>query len=144
MLASLLAGMAFGNSDVGAVHCLAESIGSLYETPHGVANAVFLPYVMESNLLAARDKYASVAAAVGLEFPGKDEAASALISKIKNLSRSLSIPSFQDLGIPESDFAAIAKKSSAKCFAFSNSLCRADGTINVYNFYIFYKIDINT
>ncbi len=111
MLGSLLAGMAFGNSDVGAVHCLAESIGSLYDTPHGVANAVFLPYVMEFNLPAARDKYASVAAAVGLESPGKDEAASALISKIKNLSRSLSIPSFQDLGIPESDFAAIAKKS---------------------------------
>ena len=111
MLGSLLAGMAFGNSDVGAVHCLAESIGSLYDTPHGVANAVFLPYVMEFNLSDARDKYAAVAAAVGLEPPDKDEAAGLLIRKIKDLSRSLSIPSFQDLGIPECDFGTIAKKS---------------------------------
>ena len=43
MLASLIAGMAFSNADVGAVHCLAEAIGGLYDTPHGVANAVFLP-----------------------------------------------------------------------------------------------------
>jgi alcohol dehydrogenase len=62
---SLLAGMAFGNSDVGAVHCLAESVGSLYDTPHGLANAVFLPHVMEFNLEAAAAKYALIAAAVG-------------------------------------------------------------------------------
>ena len=111
MLGSLLAGMAFGNSDVGAVHCLAESIGSLYDTPHGVANAVFLPYVMEFNLPDARDKYAAVAAAIGLEPSDKNEAAGALIRKIKDLSRSLSIPFFQDLGIPECDFVAIAQKS---------------------------------
>ncbi|MGB7295033.1 MAG: iron-containing alcohol dehydrogenase [Candidatus Aminicenantales bacterium] len=111
MLGSLLAGMAFGNSDVGAVHCLAESVGSLYGTAHGVANAIFLPYVVEFNLSAARDKYAHIAAAIGLESAGGDEAARALIKRVKNLSRSLSIPSFQDLGIPESDFAAVAKKS---------------------------------
>ena len=111
MLGSLLAGMAFGNSDVGAVHCLAESVGSLYDTPHGVANAVFLPYVMEFNLTTARDKYAAIAAAVGLESANKDDGARALIQEFKDLSRSLSIPSFRDLGIPESDFPAIAQKS---------------------------------
>lgn len=111
MKGSLLAGMAFGNSDVGAVHCLAESIGSLYDTPHGVANAVFLPFVMEFNLTAAREKYAAIAAAVGLGAADKEEAARALIQKIKDLSRSLLIPSFKDLRIPESDFAAIAQKS---------------------------------
>jgi alcohol dehydrogenase len=108
---SLLAGMAFGNSDVGAVHCLAESIGSLYDTPHGVANTIFLPFVMEFNLPAAREKYAVVAAAVGLEAASSDDAARALIQKIKDLSRTLSIPSFQDLGIPEGDFDIIARKS---------------------------------
>lgn len=111
MLGSLLAGMAFGNSDVGAVHCLAESIGSLYDTPHGVANAVFLPFVMEFNLPAAREKYAAVAAEVRLGAGDEEESARALIRKIKELSRSLSIPSFQDLGIPECDFVTIAKKS---------------------------------
>lgn len=111
MRGSLLAGMAFGNSDVGAVHCLAESIGSLYDTPHGVANAIFLPPVMEFNLPAAREKYAAIAAAVGLEADHADEAAHLLIQKIRDISRALSIPSFHDLGIPEGDFTAIAQKS---------------------------------
>ncbi|MGV3464967.1 MAG: iron-containing alcohol dehydrogenase, partial [Heyndrickxia sp.] len=47
--ASLLAGLCFGSADVAAVHCLAEGLGSLYDTPHGVANAVFLPYVIAFN-----------------------------------------------------------------------------------------------
>jgi len=111
MLGSLLAGMAFGNSDVGAIHCLAESIGSLYDTPHGAANAIFLPHVMEFNLPAAREKYAVVAAAVGLEGADQDNASHLLIQKIKGLSRLLSIPSFRDLGIPEGDFDLIAQKS---------------------------------
>ncbi len=111
MLGSLLAGMAFGNSDVGAVHCLAEAIGSLYDTPHGVANAAFLPHVMEFNLPAARVKYAAIAAAVGLRAANQDEGAGALIKKIKGLTRSLSIPSFRDLGIPDGDFVSIAQKS---------------------------------
>ncbi|MDH7512975.1 MAG: iron-containing alcohol dehydrogenase [Clostridiales bacterium] len=111
MLGSLLAGMAFGNSDVGAVHCLAEAIGSLYDTPHGVANAVFLPYVMEFNYPAAREKYAVIAAAVGFGAANQDEGAGALIRKIKALSHSLSISSFRDLRIPEGDFVAIAQKS---------------------------------
>ncbi len=111
MRGSLLAGMAFGNSDVGAVHCLAESVGSLYDTPHGVANAVFLPYVMEFNLPAAVEKYALMAVAVGLEAAEKEEAARLLIRKIKDLSRSLGIPSFRDLGILEGEFEPIAQKS---------------------------------
>jgi alcohol dehydrogenase len=111
MMGSLLAGMAFGNSDVGAVHCLAESVGSLYDTPHGVANAIFLPAVMEFNLPAVKEKYAIIAAAVGCKGADMDEAARLLIRKIKDMCRSLSIPSFQDLAIPESDFALIAQKS---------------------------------
>ncbi len=50
LLGSTVAGMAFGNSDVGAVHCLGESVGALYDAPHGVANAVFLPLIMEFNV----------------------------------------------------------------------------------------------
>lgn len=107
---SLLAGMAFGNSDVGAVHCLAESIGSLYDSPHGVANAIFLPYVMEFNLEAAAGKYARMAAAAGIRGKAED-AARRLIDKIQELSRELSIPGFRELGIPEQDFPLIARKS---------------------------------
>jgi alcohol dehydrogenase len=113
MLGSLLAGMSFGNSDVGAVHCLAESIGSLYDTPHGVANAVFLPYVMEFNLEAAEAKYARIASVAGIEAESQREAARRLIAKIKEISRDLSIPSFRELNIPEGDLTLIAEKSFA-------------------------------
>ena len=111
MLGSLLAGMAFGNSDVGAVHCLAESIGSLYDTPHGVANAVFLPYVMEFNLEAAEAKYARIASMAGIVAGRQREAARRLIARIKEISRDLAIPSFRELNIPEGDLPLIAQKS---------------------------------
>jgi alcohol dehydrogenase len=113
MLGSLLAGMAFGNSDVGAVHCLAESVGSLYDTPHGVACAVFLPYVMEFNLPAAKAKYARIAAVSGIQARDQEEAAAGLIHKIQEFSLALSIPAFRDLKIPERDFDLIAQKSFA-------------------------------
>jgi len=120
MLGSLLAGMAFGNSDVGAVHCLAESVGSLYDTPHGVANAVFLPHVMEFNLKAAEAKYARIAALAGVEAGSQREAVHRLIARIKEISRDLSIPAFRELNIPESDFTLIAEKSFANNSNSSN------------------------
>ena len=49
MFASTIAGMAFGNADVAAVHCISEAIGGLYDTPHGIANSVFLPWVFDFN-----------------------------------------------------------------------------------------------
>jgi alcohol dehydrogenase len=113
MLGSLMAGMAFVNSDVGAVHCLAESVGSLYDTPHGVANAVFLPHVMEFNLEAAEAKYARIALAVGIEAISRREAALRLIARIREISRDLSIPPFRELNIPQSDLPLIAEKSFA-------------------------------
>jgi len=120
MLGSLLAGMAFGNSDVGAVHCLAESVGSLFDTPHGVACAVFLPYVLEFNLPAAEAKYAKIAAVSGIEARDQEEAAARLIHKVQVFSRALSIPSFKDLNIPERDFELIAQKSFANNSSTSN------------------------
>ncbi len=111
MMGSLLAGMAFGNSDVGAVHCLAESIGALFDVPHGVANAVFLPYVMEFNLPVCFDRYAIIAGAFGIDEKNTLKAANKLIEKIKFLSKSLNIPYFKDLGIDESHFLKIAEYS---------------------------------
>ncbi|MFC2156304.1 iron-containing alcohol dehydrogenase [Acidobacteriota bacterium] len=111
MLGSLLAGMSFGNSDVGAVHCIAESIGSMYDTPHGVANAVFLPFVMEFNLPACQTRFAKLASAAGLS--GGDELSSAanLIERVRELSSALGIPQVTELGIADGDLAEIARKS---------------------------------
>jgi len=111
MLGSMIAGMAFGNSDVGAVHCIAEAVGSLYDTPHGVANSVFLPYVMEFNLPAAKSRYAEIARIAGIKEEESEAAAQKLIQKIKDLSRSLRIPSFRDLGIEKDKFTELAEKS---------------------------------
>jgi alcohol dehydrogenase len=111
MKGSLLAGMAFGNSDVGAVHCLAESLGSLYDIPHGVANAVLLPYVMEFNREVVEGRYAEIAGVIGIEMKDPRKASHRLIQNIKSLSRDLAIPSFRQLGIPENDFPIIARKS---------------------------------
>lgn len=113
MLGSLTAGLAFGNSDVGAVHCLAESIGALFDTPHGTANAVFLPYVMEFNAPAAASRYAELARLAGIEDPDESRAAQKLIGRIKDISRQLGIPSFRSLNLPESAFQELADKSFA-------------------------------
>ena len=111
MKGSLLAGMAFGNSDVGAVHCIAESIGALYDIPHGVANAVFLPFVMEFNLPVSAGRYAELARLAGIEEPDDALASRRLIQRIGELSRALGIPSCRGLGLKEYQLAEIAGKS---------------------------------
>jgi alcohol dehydrogenase len=112
MLASTLAGIAFGNSDVGAVHCLAESVGGLYDVPHGVANSIFLPFVMAFNLSVVQSRYAHVARHIGVyQKENERDAAQTLIKAVKRLSFSLNIPSFKSLGIKKSEFLDIAQRS---------------------------------
>lgn len=120
MLGSMLAGFAFGNSDVGAVHCIAESVGSLLDTPHGVANAIFLPYVMEFNLPVAARRFAEISRLAGIHEVDDYEAARMLIQKIKNLSRKLRIPSVKEIGLKEAHFLEIAQKSFANNSNLSN------------------------
>ena len=111
MKGSLVAGLAFGNSDVGGVHCLSESVGAILDTPHGIANSIFLPFMMEFNLPAVAEKYAEIAKRIGL--PEKDDLslAEALIRKIRGLARSLGIPTFRETGVQESQLREIALKS---------------------------------
>ena len=111
MLGSTLAGIAFGNSDVGAVHCVSESIGAIFDIPHGIANSIFLPFIMTFNLPACTDKLADIAAVAGVVEEDKTLAAQKLIEQIKTLSRTLQIPSFKDTGIPPDQFQLIAEYS---------------------------------
>jgi alcohol dehydrogenase len=113
MLGSMLAGMAFGNSDVGAVHCISEAVGSLNDTPHGVANAIFLPYVMEFNLPVSARRYTEIARLAGIHEIDDYEAARMLIEKIKRLSQRLEIPSVKDIGLAEAQLPEIARKAFA-------------------------------
>ena len=90
--ASLLAGMAFTRAYVGYVHAIAHSLGGFYGAPHGYANAVILPHVIEAYGEKAYKKLAQLADAVGIQ--GKDDAekAKAFIQAIKDLNASMDIP----------------------------------------------------
>jgi alcohol dehydrogenase len=111
MYGSTIAGFAFGNSDVTAVHCISESIGALYDVPHGVANFIFLPHVLAYNLPACVEKFAGLARKNG--FLAKEDAVAAqlFISHITNLSKRLGIPVFKDLNIGKGQFGTIANMS---------------------------------
>lgn len=110
LLASLWAGVAFGNSDVGAVHCLSEAIGGLFDLPHGVANALFLPFVLEYMEVTAKEKMLKISFWAGIK-GDKEELGKLLIQKIKNMIREMRIPCLRELGIKEEDFPEIAKRA---------------------------------
>ena len=111
MLGSTLAGIAFGNSDVGSVHCISESIGALFDLPHGVANAVFLPHIMRFNLPVCMKRYAHIAETIGVEGSDEKNSAERLVSEVKALSRRINIPRFADLNIDPREFDLIARYS---------------------------------
>lgn len=122
MLGSLLAGVAFGNSDIGAVHCMGEAIGGLYDTPHGVAMALFLPVVSEYNCIAAPEKYARMAAALGVATGGLNvvEAAKRMAPALRELADDIGIPKARDV-VSTEDFARLAKASAANVSVEDNA-----------------------
>ena len=99
MVGSLMAGMAFTNSFLGAVHAFSERLGGFYDIPHGIANAIFLPFVTEYNVSANYGKHAVVAECLGVETYGLNdiEASKAGVRKLFELNRILGIPKFKDL-----------------------------------------------
>jgi len=100
---ALLAGIAFGNASVGAVHALAYPLGSRFHVPHGVANGLLLPYVIECNLPANLPKYAVIAQMLGekIEELSLREAAERGVEAVKTLAMDINIPlHLQDLGVP--------------------------------------------
>ena len=112
MMGSLLAGIAFSHSDVGAVHCIAEALGALYDAPHGTCNAVCLEAVMEYSLPEAAVRYADIAAAFGMgPFTGAEEAARAAVTEVGRMSRAVGLPGLADLGVRREDYDAIAERS---------------------------------
>ncbi len=111
MYGSMIAGFAFGNSDVTAVHCISESVGALYDVPHGIANSIFLPHVLSYNLPDCTEKLARVACEIGIIDASKKSAAEKLIEKIFDLSVKLKIPTLKGLGIGKDAFDLIAEYS---------------------------------
>lgn len=109
---SLLAGLCFGSADVAAVHCLAEALGSLYDTPHGIANAVFLPYVMQYNAEENKALHAELARIMAFaDQTDSDEAATEkLVHGLYEFTKKLGIPTLKELSyVKEDDFERIAE-----------------------------------
>ncbi len=110
-LGQYVAGMGFSNVGLGIVHSMAHPLGALYDTPHGVANAIILPTVMEYNAPATGEKYRNIAKAMGVEVVDGmtlDEARKAAIDAVKKLSKDVGIPeNLKDIVKPEDvDFLA--------------------------------------
>lgn len=115
-VAQYVAGMAFSNVGLGLVHGMAHPMGSLFDIPHGVANALLLPTVMEWNMPACLDKYPAIAEAMGVDVSGmtKEEAAQAACDAVRALSIKVGIPQrLSDLGIKDSDIPALADQALA-------------------------------
>lgn len=110
-LAQYVAGMAFSNVGLGCVHSMAHPLGARFDVPHGVANALLLPIVMELNLPAAKEKYGDIARAMGVDTTGMsiDEAAHAAVEAVRKLSLDLGIPqTLRELKIAESALPQLA------------------------------------
>ena len=106
MLASLIAGMGFGNSDTAAVHSMGEALGGLKDVPHGTAMAICLPYVLRLNAQAVPEKLARLGESMGLPRPAAPEA---VISHVEGLLRRLHIPALADYGVVEADVPALVR-----------------------------------
>ncbi|MDP4089602.1 MAG: iron-containing alcohol dehydrogenase [Bacillota bacterium] len=111
MMGSLLAGLSFSHADVASVHCMAEALGSIYDAPHGMCNAILLPYVMEYSLPAAEAKYARIARAMGIAEKDDNKAAVMGIEHIKNLSKEIGLPGIKSLNVNCNDFELLADMS---------------------------------
>lgn len=108
--AQCLAGMAFSNALLGIVHSMAHKVGAVFHIPHGCANAIFLPYVIQYNRSKCEDRYAAIARVLKLEGNTDAELTDSLIKMIDGLNDKLSIPhSMKEYGVEEADFEANLK-----------------------------------
>ena len=113
-VAQYIAGMAFSNVGLGVVHGMAHPMGSLFDIPHGVANALLLPTIMEFNAPVCLDKYVEIAKAMDAYKEGmtKEEAAQAACKAVRDLAIEVGIPQhLTEIGIQESDIPALAEQA---------------------------------
>lgn len=121
--AEYMAGMCFGNAGLGCVHSMAHQPGSMLNLPHGVCNAIALPFVCEFNLSAKLEIFAQIAEAMGENITGLStrDAALRAIDAIRTLSKDIGIPSgYAAIGIKESDIPKLAENAYKDFCTFFN------------------------
>jgi alcohol dehydrogenase class IV len=106
MRASTVAGLAFGNADVAGVHCLSETLGGLFDVPHGVTNAILLEPVLRHHRPVIEDRLANLD--LMLSPPGGEASADHFFAVLGDLRRRLGIPGFGALKIPREAYPQIA------------------------------------
>lgn len=106
-IAQCLAGMAFSNALLGITHSMAHKTGAVFHIPHGCANAIFLPYVIDFNKKACAGRYATIARTLGLSGNNNDELVDALTAMIQDMNKKMDIPStLKEYGVTEEEFNA--------------------------------------
>lgn len=112
-VAQYIAGMGFSNVGLGIVHSMAHSLGAVYDTPHGVANALLLPYIMEYNASATGEKYREIARNLGVkdvDAMTADEYRKAAVKAVVTLSKSIGIPQkLTEIGAKKEDLPKLSK-----------------------------------
>ncbi|MGI2259823.1 L-threonine dehydrogenase [Shewanella sp. GXUN23E] len=121
--AQFLAGMAFNNASLGYVHAMAHQLGGMYDLPHGVCNALLLPYVQQYNAQVAAARLKDVAKAMGVDVTdmNDEQGAQAAIAAIKALAASINIPaSLTELGVQEADIPTLAENALKDACGLTN------------------------
>ena len=115
-LGQYIAGMGFSNVGLGIVHSMAHSLGAVYDTPHGVANAILLPTIMEYNAPCTGDKYKYIAKAMGVEGAEnmtQEEYRKAAVDAVKKLSADVGIPADLKAIVKEEDLDFLSESAFA-------------------------------
>lgn len=136
-LGQYVTGMAFSNVGLGVVHGMAHPLSAFYDTPHGVANAVLLPYVMEYNAAYTGEKFREIARAMGVagvDEMSQDEYRKAAIDAVKQLSIDVGIPQkLHEVGVKEEDLPALAEAAMADvCTGGNPRPCTLEEVLEVY------------
>lgn len=124
MMGSYLAGLGLAMAGVGAVHALAYPMGSIYDVPHGIANGLLLPYVLEYNYPGNIDKFCDIAITMDQEIEGLNsrEIASLAAEAVYDLAEDIGVPlTLKDLDIPEDSIPEMAKSAMNVAVPIANN-----------------------
>ena len=122
-LGQYITGMGFSNCGLGIVHSMAHALGAVYDTPHGVANAILLPTIMEFNAETTGEKYRDIARALGVEGTEsmtEEEYRKAAVDSVKKLSADVGIPADLTQIVKEEDVQFLAESAVADACAPGN------------------------
>ncbi len=122
-LGQYITGMGFSNCGLGIVHSMAHALGAVYDTPHGVANAILLPTIMEFNAETTGEKYRDIARAMGVEGTESmavEEYREAAVDSVKKLSADVGIPADLIQIVKEEDVLFLAESAAADACAPGN------------------------